>query len=100
MVTSLYKYIRHPLLLGFIIAFWSTPRMTTGQLIFAIVTTCYTLIAIQFEERDLVRIHGEKYKEYRRNVSMIIPIPLRRKGLADDMPHENESGKDCTIHTC
>lgn len=73
-----YKLVRHPLLLGFIIAFWATPKMTTGHLIFAIATTAYMLIAIQLEERDMVSIHGEAYEDYRRKVSMLIPVPKRR----------------------
>jgi protein-S-isoprenylcysteine O-methyltransferase Ste14 len=74
----LYKMVRHPIMLGFIIAFWSTPHMTIGHLIFAIVTTAYIVIAIQLEERDILRIHGTAYEEYRKQVSMLLPIPKKR----------------------
>jgi methanethiol S-methyltransferase len=74
----LYKVVRHPIMLGFIIAFWATPNMTVGHLVFAIATTVYILIAIQIEERDIASIHGTAYEEYRKQVSMLLPIPKKR----------------------
>jgi protein-S-isoprenylcysteine O-methyltransferase Ste14 len=73
-----YRFLRHPIMLGFIIAFWATPTMTIGHLLFAVVTTVYILIAIQLEERDLVGYYGDKYREYRRNTPMLIPRPPKQ----------------------
>ena len=69
----LYRHIRHPIMTGFIIAFWATPHMTTGHLLFAVATTLYILIALQLEERDLLHAFGDTYKDYRRQVSMLFP---------------------------
>ncbi len=70
-----YKIVRHPIMLGFIIAFWATPVMTLGHLIFSITTTLYILIAIKFfEEKDLLKTHGKEYEEYQKKVPMIIPF--------------------------
>ena len=82
--TGLYKCVRHPIMLGFIIAFWATPQMTVGHLVFAIGTTAYTLIGILLEERDLVRILGEDYLDYRRRVGMIIPCLGKRTPPVDN----------------
>ncbi len=71
----LYKLCRHPLMLGFLIAFWFTPIMTVGHLLFAAVVTAYVLIALKIEEATLVELHGEEYESYRKRVRMLIPIP-------------------------
>ena len=74
-----YKHVRHPLYLGFMIAFWATPVMTVAHLFFAVMTTGYMLIAIQFEERDLIKHFGIRYQEYRRMAPMLIPFTRRRR---------------------
>jgi protein-S-isoprenylcysteine O-methyltransferase Ste14 len=75
----LYRWVRHPLMLGFVIAFWAAPTMTLGRLLFALVTTIWILIAIQIEERDLARFLGERYRDYRERTPMLVPLTRRAK---------------------
>jgi len=76
---ALYRYVRHPLYVGWLFTFWATPTMTVAHLVFAIATSAYILIAIQFEEHDLVAAHPE-YEGYRRRVPMLVPFMKRRQG--------------------
>lgn len=75
---ALYKYVRHPVMLGFVVAFWAAPVMTQGHLLFAVATTLYILIGIHLEERDMLTFFGDQYRLYRERVSMLIPIPRRK----------------------
>lgn len=77
---GVYKFVRHPIYLGFTIAFWATPIMTTAHLLFAIGTLGYTLVGIFLEEKDLVAMFGDEYKNYKSKVSMLIPLPPKKDG--------------------
>jgi methanethiol S-methyltransferase len=83
-----YRYVRHPLYVGWLLAFWSTPVMTAAHLFFAVMTTAYILIAIRFEEADLVQVHGSKYRRYREAVPMIVPSV---RGMA---PQEEKTAEE------
>jgi protein-S-isoprenylcysteine O-methyltransferase Ste14 len=84
-----YRYVRHPLYVGWLFAFWATPTMTVTHLVFALITSGYILMAIQLEERDLVDFHGEDYKNYRRRVPMLMPRFGRRNAIPQA---QSESG--------
>jgi protein-S-isoprenylcysteine O-methyltransferase Ste14 len=94
---GLYRYVRHPIYLAWLCIFWATPRMTIAHLVFALATTAYILIAIQWEEQDLTHAYGDAYRKYRQQVPKILPVVFGRK--PDDSPVSalNSGGSSQTV---
>jgi len=84
---SLYRWVRHPLYLGLLLAFWATPTMTLGHLLFASANTGYILIGLSLEERDLLAVFGDQYRRYRQQVSMLVPLPRRKAERQGQVRH-------------
>lgn len=81
--SGFYRYVRHPVNLGFLIGFWATPHMTSGHLLFAVVASVYILISLRFEERDLVARFGAQYRDYQKSVPILFPMPGRGAVLGE-----------------
>jgi protein-S-isoprenylcysteine O-methyltransferase Ste14 len=86
-----YRVVRHPLYVGWLLVFWMAPTMTIAHLLFSVATTAYIVMAIQFEERDLIDSHGERYRQYKRAVPMLVPLTNRRTAVKSDTITQGES---------
>ena len=86
-----YRYMRHPLYVGWLIAFWATPTMTGAHLLFAVLTSAYILTAIRWEEHDLVVVHGSKYQQYQKNVPKLIPFIARYRDSDEQVVRASSS---------
>ncbi len=80
----LYRYVRHPIYLGILLAVWATPAMTVGHLLYSLGITAYILVGIQLEEHDLIQQFGERYRRYRRHAAMLVPLPGRKFAGPED----------------
>lgn len=89
-----YRVVRHPIYLGTLVAFWSTPHMTLGHFVFALMCTAYIVLAIRWEERDMITLHGESYRAYVGEVSMLLPWPTKKRHVEE--ARENGAGQPIT----
>lgn len=94
---GLYRMVRHPIYLSWLCIFWATPRMTIAHLVFALGTTGYILMAIQLEERDLIRAYGESYRRYKRQVPSILPVRFGRETIENKLPELNPGAVSPTV---
>ncbi|MEO5625949.1 MAG: methanethiol S-methyltransferase [Dokdonella sp.] len=94
----LYRFVRHPIMLGLLIAFWAAPEMTQGRLLFALLTSAYIVIGVRLEERDLIKNLGAKYLNYRARVPMLLPLPLPLPLPKSEHGHEAVRDKPDTAH--
>ena len=91
----LYRLVRHPLMFGMLLAFWATPHMTAGHLLFAVMSTAYILVGVRLEERDLVAAFGASYEQYRRRVPMLLPRLFDSKTVASETRHGGLDARHC-----
>jgi protein-S-isoprenylcysteine O-methyltransferase Ste14 len=94
---GLYRVVRHPIYLSWLCIFWATPRMTIAHLVFALATTAYILIAIQLEERDLIRVYGEAYRRYKQQVPSILPVRFGRETIENPISGLSSSAESPTV---